>query len=104
MAITIASIGNTLGAITWAIGFYGGVWFINNLLRTSCPEHQRAEQWYTCWGSWSLLLVWIPFLGDALCLVGGILKIPLLRFTILVATGKAVRYIFVGWALLKLVS
>jgi membrane protein YqaA with SNARE-associated domain len=49
-------------------------------------------------------MAWVPIVGDPLCLVGGLLKVPLLRFTILVAAGKAARYLVVAWAAWRLVS
>ena len=98
-AVAIATMGNTLGAITtWAIGVWGGAWVIRRWLRISDSDRLRAERWYARWGSWSLLLAWLPIVGDPLCLVGGLLKVPLPRFTLLVATGKAARYVVVAWA------
>jgi membrane protein YqaA with SNARE-associated domain len=104
-AVAIATTGNTLGAITtWAIGMWGGMWIMRRWLRISGSDRLRAERWYARWGSWSLLLAWLPVVGDPLCLVGGLLKVPLLRFTLLVATGKAARYVVVAWAARQLIA
>ena len=104
-AVTVATLGNTLGAITtWAIGMWGGIWILRRWLRISDADRVRAENWYARWGSWSLLLAWAPIVGDPLCLVGGMLKVPLGRFTLLVASGKAVRYLLVAWASQRLIS
>lgn len=103
-AVTIATLGNTLGAITtWAIGVWGGIWITRRWLRINDRDRIRAERWYSRWGSWSLLMAWLPIVGDPLCLVGGLLKIPLFRFTLLVAAGKAARYLVVAWAARQLV-
>ena len=61
---------------------------------------QRAERWFTRYGSWALLFSWLPVVGDPLCLVSGSLKTPWPSFTLLVATGKGLRY--AGVALLTL--
>ncbi len=104
-AVTVATLGNTLGAVTtWAIGMWGGMWVMRRWLRISDSDRIRAEQWYGRWGSWSLLLAWVPVVGDPLCLVGGLLKIPLMRFALLVAMGKGARYLIVAWAAQRLVS
>ncbi len=98
-AVAVATLGNTLGAVTtWAVGVWGGVWIMRRWLRISDADRRRAEQWYARWGSWSLLLAWTPIVGDPLCLVGGLMKVPLPRFIILVAAGKAARYLIVAWA------
>ena len=55
-------------------------------------RQQRAESWFNRYGSWSLLLSWLPVVGDPLCLVSGMLKTPLFRFSLLVTTGKGLRY------------
>jgi membrane protein YqaA with SNARE-associated domain len=97
-AVGIATAGNTLGAITtWAVGMWGSSYLICKWLRISSKNRIRAEQWYARWGSWSLLMAWAPVVGDPLCLVGGLLKVPLGRFTLLVALGKATRYAVVAW-------
>ena len=65
---------------------------------------RRAESWYTRWGSWSLLLAWAPVVGDPLCLVAGLFKVPLIRFIPLVAVGKAGRYLVIAWAARQLMA
>lgn len=104
-AVGIATLGNTLGAITtWALGIWGGTCIIRRWLKIGEAERQRAERWYDRWGSWSLLMAWVPFVGDPLCFVGGLLKVPLWRFTLLVAAGKAARYAALAWAARQLSS
>lgn len=102
IAILIATAGNYLGACTsYAIGIYGGDFLIKKLLRIGDAERSRAERFFAAYGSWSLLLSWLPVIGDPLCLAGGVLKIPFTRFSILVASGKALRYSAVAWLTLK---
>jgi membrane protein YqaA with SNARE-associated domain len=104
-SVAVATLGNTLGAVTtWAVGMWGGMWLLQRWLRISEDDRLRAERWYARWGSWSLLLAWAPVVGDPLCLVGGLLKVPLVRFIPLVAAGKAARYLFVAWATLQLTA
>ena len=91
--LATASIGNWLGAsTTWAIGVWGGPFLIRRLLRVSSSDEERAKRYYTRYGSWSLLFSWLPVIGDPLCLVGGLLRVGFLRFSILVLTGKLARY------------
>ena len=93
--IAVATIGNSLGAgINYLIGFYGEDWLKEKVLRIDKPRQQQAEKWFNRYGSWSLLLAWLPIIGDPLCLVAGMLKTPLTRFSLLVTTGKGLRYSF----------
>ncbi|WP_092343908.1 YqaA family protein [Desulfuromusa kysingii] len=92
-AIVVATIGNSLGSATnYLIGFYGGDWFVAKVLRIDKKRQQRAESWFRRYGSWSLLLAWLPVIGDPLCLASGMLKTPVWRFVLLVTSGKGLRY------------
>lgn len=91
-----ASIANTLGSLlNWYLGkallhFQGRRWF-----PVGPSQLHRAERWFGRYGIWSLLLVWLPVVGDPLCVVAGVLRIPVWRFILLVFLGKAARYAFV---------
>ncbi len=96
-AVAIATLGNSLGSETnYLIGYYGGDWLTEKLLRIDKKKQQRAESWFNRYGSWSLLLAWLPVVGDPLCLVSGMLKTPFIRFSLLVTTGKGLRYSFLA--------
>ena len=56
----------------------------------------KAEAWYGKYGRWSLLLSWMPVVGDPITLVAGILREPFLSFIAIVAVAKTVRYIVVA--------
>lgn len=97
--VLVASAGNFLGACTsYAIGFYGSSFLTTRLLRMSERDRERAEWFFTRYGSWGLLLSWLPVVGDPLCVVAGMLKITWPRFVLLVLTGKVARYALVAWA------
>jgi membrane protein YqaA with SNARE-associated domain len=97
-AVAVASVGNTLGGCTtWAVGFWGGPFLIQRILRIDSAAAASAERFYRRYGVWSLLLSWLPFIGDPLCLAGGILRVGFIRFLILVFTGKLFRYAGVAW-------
>lgn len=106
LAVTAtATAGNILGACTtWAIGMWGGVYLVRRVLRISEDSERRAEQFYRRYGSWSLLLSWLPILGDPLCLVGGALGVGFGRFALLVGIGKLARYSFITWVTVHAVN
>jgi len=102
LSIVTATMGNTLGACTtYWIGLWGAPLFTEKALRMSAEDKQKAERIYSRYGSWSLLLSWLPVIGDPLCLVGGALSIRFAHFLLLVFSGKLVRYVLVGMITLK---
>ena len=95
--VWVATVGNTLGALTtYAIGLWGGPLLIGCLLRITPSDRLLAEKYFNRYGSWVLFFSWIPVLGDPLCLVGGLLRTGLARFVLLVACGKFLRYLVVA--------
>jgi len=97
-AIATATAGNYLGAVTtYLIGMYGGAWLVEKVLRVSPEQQERAHTYYRRYGAFSLLFSWLPIVGDPLCMVGGVLRINFWLFTLLVASGKFVRYAVTAW-------
>jgi len=88
-----ATAGNTIGALfNWWIGL--------NIRRF---EHRRwfpfrpqdlalAGERFNRWSAWTLLLSWVPVIGDPLTCAAGLMRTPLLVFLPLVAIGKGARY------------
>lgn len=97
-SVMIATAGNFCGALTtYWIGIYGSSFLISRILGIDENARRRAERFYEKYGSWSLFLSWVPVLGDPLCLVGGLLKVGLIRFSLLVLSGKLSRYVVVAF-------
>jgi membrane protein YqaA with SNARE-associated domain len=97
-AVAVASAGNYLGAVTtYLIGMYGGAWLVIKVLRVSPEQQVRARNHYRRYGVYSLFFSWLPIVGDPLCMVGGVLRINFWLFTLLVASGKFVRYAVTAW-------
>jgi len=55
----------------------------------------KASFFFSKYGKWSLLLGWVPFIGDPITFVAGTLRFPFLPFLLLVSIGKIGRYIVV---------
>lgn len=99
-AVLVATVGNYLGACTtFGLGWYGGGWLERRVAAEGSPARLRAERAFVRYGSWALLFSWLPFIGDALCLVAGALRLGFFRFSILVLTGKSARYAAIAVAL-----
>ena len=96
-SVLVATLGNSLGAVTsYLIGRLGSDWLILKLLRVDGAARRRAERWFQRYGSWALLLSWLPVVGDPLCVVSGSLMPPFTRFAALVVSGKGLRYLSVA--------
>ncbi len=91
--VMVATIGNFLGACTtYGIGFWGSSWLTKKVLRIDEARLAKATLFYQKYGSWSLLLSWVPIIGDPLCLVSGSLRCNFLLFSLLTFIGKLARY------------
>jgi membrane protein YqaA with SNARE-associated domain len=103
LLLLVATVGNTAGsAINWVLGrsierYRDRRWFPVNAAALG-----RAQGWYRRYGRWSLLLSWLPLVGDALTVAAGVMREPFLPFLLLVALAKAGRYLalaalILGW-------
>jgi membrane protein YqaA with SNARE-associated domain len=91
--LAVATLGNVLGSmVNWWLGrgierFRDRRWF------PVSPRHlANAREHYQRYGHWSLLLSWVPIIGDPLTLVAGVMREPLGRFLLIVTLAKAARY------------
>jgi membrane protein YqaA with SNARE-associated domain len=93
--IVVATIGNTLGgAVDYALGFGA---------KQAFYAHERTTRWFGWlerYGAKTMLLSWLPGIGDPLCTLGGWLKLPFWPCVIYMAIGKFLRYLSVTWLLL----
>lgn len=94
--VAVAIVGNVAGSVVnWGLGRYFLVLKDRSWFPVKAAMLARAQAWFARYGSWSLLLSWVPVIGDPLTLVAGMMQVPFFRFLLLVATGKAVRYMAV---------
>lgn len=98
LPLIVATCGNVLGScINWWLGreilrFQKRRWFY-----FSAAQISRAQHWFQHYGLWTLLLSWLPIVGDPLTLIAGIMRVRFLYFLLLVSIGKAARYVFIVW-------
>jgi len=95
LLILAATTGNVLGSmLTFGMGYWIACRY--PLKGMDKPGQQRALRWLRRFGPGSLLLAWLPLIGDPLCLVAGWLRFPLLLSLLLITIGKTVRYLLIG--------
>lgn len=96
--VGIATGGNVMGAlVNWGLGRYLMHWVEHRWFPFSQKQIDKASMRFNKYGIWSLLLSWVPILGDPLTFIAGALSVRILPFLILVTIGKAARYAFIGW-------
>ena len=94
--LIVASSGNILGSLfNWYLGkkitiFQNRKWF-----PVSPEQLNKSQKYFQKYGLWSLLLAWVPVIGDPLTLLAGVLKVRFSIFFILVSISKISRYIFI---------
>ena len=105
LLVTVATAGNVLGSVVnWWLGrsierFQDRRWFPATPVQLA-----RARQRYQRYGKWSLLLSWVPIIGDPLTVVAGLMREPLGRFLLLVLIAKLGRYLVLAGITLGLMG
>ena len=102
LLLVVASFGNILGSsVNWYLGkkiliFKDKKWFPANERQIT-----KGEIYFKKYGIWSLLLAWVPIIGDPLTVVAGILRVKFFTFLLLVSISKISRYIFLIFIIFK---
>jgi membrane protein YqaA with SNARE-associated domain len=94
VVVLVASLGNILGSmVNWLLGRSFARLKDKRWFPASRQNMRRAEGWYHRYGRVSLLLSWVPIIGDPLTIAAGVLREPLWSFTLLVGIAKIGRYL-----------
>jgi len=87
----VATLGNSIGGVTtWGLGWWLARRFPGKTLNE--VKHKRALARIRRWGTPTLLLSWVPIIGDPLCFVAGWLKLSFFYSVLFIVIGKAARY------------
>ena len=100
--ITFATVGNTLGAvINYWMGL-GGEALLEEKGMINPAKFGKLIVLFDRYGAWTLLMSWMPFVGDLFTFTAGIARYPFVRFLVLVFVAKLGRYIVLSWAWLMI--
>jgi membrane protein YqaA with SNARE-associated domain len=95
--VAVASAGNILGScVNWLLGRFIEHYRDRKWFPVSQHWLDKAQGWYHRFGRWSLLLSWVPIIGDPLTVVAGLLREPFWSFLILVSIAKIARYVLLA--------
>lgn len=95
LLVLIATMGNSLGGLTNVIL---GRFFP---LREKSRWQEKAVGWLKRYGAATLLLSWMPVIGDLLCLLAGWMRISWGSVLFFLCLGKALRYVLLAWVTLQ---
>ncbi|KJE34543.1 membrane protein [Thalassospira sp. HJ] len=97
LLVVVATAGNVLGSlVNWWLGLYAEHFKHKRWFPVSADALDRASRWFGKYGLWSLLLAWLPIIGDPLTLFAGVMRVRFVPFIILVTIGKAARYAMIA--------
>jgi membrane protein YqaA with SNARE-associated domain len=106
LVFIISLIGYVAGGVTnYYIGFKG---LHNFFVRRSPKQERKAQKMFHKWGAPILLIApWIPFIGDPLLIIAGLLKMNFKRFLSITIIAKAIKilvFILIGRALIPFIN
>jgi membrane protein YqaA with SNARE-associated domain len=91
--LVVATIGNVGGSVfNWWLGRHALRFRDRRWFPFAPATIESASMRFQRWGLWSLLLAWVPVIGDPLTFIAGVLRVPFHWFLPLVAIGKGGRY------------
>ena len=92
--LLVATVGNVLGAVVnYGLGYYVHRFKDRRWFPASPQQLEKAQRAYARWGRYSLLASWVPFIGDPITVVAGVLRDRFTVFLALVTVAKAGRYL-----------
>ena len=101
LLLIFASTGNILGSVfNWICGYYSTYFIQKKWFPINQNQIAKATNFFLKYGKWSLLLAWVPFIGDPLTFVAGTLRYSFLPFLLLVSIGKIARYLVIYFSAL----
>jgi len=88
----VATSGNTLGSmLNYWLGLRGEA-YLESKGHLSIEKMDKARGLFSKYGGWTLLLSWVPLIGDPLTFIAGVLRYNFKYFALIVAMAKGLRY------------
>lgn len=90
----VATFGNSLGSIVnYWLGFKGEEYLVEKKVLNE-KKILKAQKYFDRYGGYSLLLSWVPIIGDPITFIAGVVKYNFKKFVLLVIIAKGGRYFF----------
>jgi len=89
---SFATVGNTLGSmLNYWLGLKGEA-YLERKGHVSVEKLEKVRGFFAKYGGWSLLLSWVPIIGDPLTFIAGVLRYNFKWFSLIVFVAKGLRY------------
>ncbi|AXX85814.1 YqaA family protein [Malaciobacter marinus] len=103
LLLLFATLGNTLGSLlNYFLGLKGEE-YLENKKYLDKKKIAKYKVFFDKYGAFSLLLSWVPIIGDPLTFIAGVLKYNLKFFILIVLFAKFIRYLFVTLVTLSII-
>lgn len=105
LSVLVATAGNMVGGMTcYWLGTLGNMKWIEKYFGVSPQKLEKAERFVQGRGAWMAFFTFIPFLGEAIGVVLGLMHANVWITAIAMFLGKAIRYIIVAATALGLTT
>ncbi|HIP55470.1 MAG TPA: DedA family protein [Arcobacter sp.] len=95
LLFVVATFGNSLGSVVnYWLGLKGE-YYLESKKIIKQQSIQKAQKYFDKYGAYSLLLSWVPVIGDPITFVAGLSKYNFKKFIFIVFFAKGLRYLFV---------
>lgn len=94
LLVLVATLGNVAGAVlNYGLGRSADRFRHRSWFPLSAAGWDRSAAWFNRWGVGTLLLSWLPVVGDGFTVLAGAARTPFPLFLALVTLAKAGRYL-----------
>lgn len=98
--VIVATLGNVLGSVVnYGVGIWANASGLHKWFKLSEQSIKTTELRFKKYGLASLLLAWVPIIGDPITIVAGVLRINFGYFLVLVTLGKLARYWVIAYGI-----
>lgn len=95
-----ASIGNTLGGVLcYWLGWLGNMEWIERWLKVKPENLEKVEKWVQRYGAWMGFFSVLPWVGEAIVVLLGLMRSNIYLTSFTMFLGKAIRYALIILAL-----
>ena len=92
--IIFATIGNLLGGVScYYMGYLGKMKWVYKYMKVKPEKVEKVHHFLEGKGAWLAFFVFLPFVGDIMIVVFGLMRSNIVIVTIAMAIGKLLKYI-----------
>lgn len=92
----VATLGNTIGGVTcFFMGYLADKKTLRRVFNIPEKRMDRADAMIQKYGYWTAALSFVPFIGEALLVALGVMRVNVYKVVVVMAIGKFLRYLFI---------